>query len=148
MSKHAGGRPTKYEDEYAEQAYKLCLLGATDADLADFFAVNETRLTDGRSSRSFRSLKRGKARADANVAHSLYQRAIGYSHDDIDIRAVDKDIVETPITKHHPPDTNFKRLQHSLAVAALAANVRIWRLAALRAKDRIGGRSLSSMPRR
>ena len=34
-----GGRPTKYKDEYAEQAYKLCLLGATNEDLANFFEV-------------------------------------------------------------------------------------------------------------
>ena len=27
------GRPTKYKDEYVEQAYKLCLLGHTDEEL-------------------------------------------------------------------------------------------------------------------
>ena len=36
-----GGRPTLFKEEYLEQAYKLCLLGATDADLADFFGVDE-----------------------------------------------------------------------------------------------------------
>jgi hypothetical protein len=35
----AGGRPTKYKTEYAQQASKLCALGATDAQLADFFGV-------------------------------------------------------------------------------------------------------------
>ena len=30
-----GGRPTKYKEEYAEQAYKLCLLGATDKELSE-----------------------------------------------------------------------------------------------------------------
>lgn len=35
MSK--GGRPTKYKEEYTDQAYKLCLLGATDKEMADFF---------------------------------------------------------------------------------------------------------------
>jgi hypothetical protein len=33
------GRPTKYQPEFAEQAYKLCLLGATDPEMADFFEV-------------------------------------------------------------------------------------------------------------
>lgn len=33
------GRPTLYREEYAEQARKLCLLGTTDAELADFFNV-------------------------------------------------------------------------------------------------------------
>ena len=34
------GRPTKYKHEYAEQTYKLCLLGATDEEIANFFDVN------------------------------------------------------------------------------------------------------------
>ena len=28
-TKHAGGRPTKYQRDYPEKVYKLCLLGAT-----------------------------------------------------------------------------------------------------------------------
>ena len=35
------GRPSSFRPEFAEQAFKLCLLGATDADLADFFHVSE-----------------------------------------------------------------------------------------------------------
>ena len=31
------GAPTLYKQEYDKQAYKLCLLGATDKDLGDFF---------------------------------------------------------------------------------------------------------------
>ncbi|MFD0965280.1 hypothetical protein ACFQ02_00145 [Seminibacterium arietis] len=31
------GRPTKYKAEYAIQVEKLCLLGAIDKDIADFF---------------------------------------------------------------------------------------------------------------
>ena len=38
------GRPTKYKDEYCEQAYKLCLLGATDKEMADFFQVSLSTL--------------------------------------------------------------------------------------------------------
>ena len=34
------GRPTKYKEEYNEQAYKLCLLGHTDAEMAEFFEVD------------------------------------------------------------------------------------------------------------
>ncbi len=30
----------KYRPEYAEQTYKLCLLSATDQDIADFFKVS------------------------------------------------------------------------------------------------------------
>lgn len=37
-------RPTKYQEAYAEQARKLCLLGYTDAELADFFEVSESTI--------------------------------------------------------------------------------------------------------
>ena len=35
------GRPTDYDDAFPEQARKLCQLGATDMELADFFDVFE-----------------------------------------------------------------------------------------------------------
>jgi len=44
------------------------------------------------------------------VARSLYQRAIGYSHEDVDIRVVDKEIVKTKIVKHYPPDVTAASL--------------------------------------
>jgi len=36
-SQERTGRPPKYKSEFAAQAQKLCLLGATDKDLAEFF---------------------------------------------------------------------------------------------------------------
>lgn len=39
-------RPTKYQEAYAEQARKLCLLGYTDAELADFFEVSEATINN------------------------------------------------------------------------------------------------------
>lgn len=40
-----GGRPTEYKDIYAKQAEKLCVLGATDSDLANFFEVSTRTIT-------------------------------------------------------------------------------------------------------
>lgn len=101
------GRPSKYKSEYAEQARKLCLLGATDTDMADFFDVDEA--TINRWKLDFpefcESLKKGKMFADANVADRLYQRAMGYEAPDVDIRVIDGEIVETPTAKYYPPDT-------------------------------------------
>lgn len=34
------GRPPTYKPEYAKQAAKLCELGATDLDIAEFFGVS------------------------------------------------------------------------------------------------------------
>lgn len=101
------GRPTDYKHEYCEQAEKLCKLGATDKELADFFDIAESTLYLWKSEHLefSEALIAGKLLADANVAAALYQRAIGYSHPDTDIRAVAGEVVQTPITKHYPPDT-------------------------------------------
>lgn len=101
------GRPTMYQDEYSEQAYKLCLLGATDAEMADFFDVGEATINRWKISQpEFReSIKRGKAVADAAVAESLYLRARGYSHPDVHITNYQGDITVTDIVKYYPPDT-------------------------------------------
>lgn len=73
------GRPTKYKEEYNEQAYKLCLLGATDAKLADFFDIAESTLYEWKLEypEFSESLKKGKLIADATIAEGLYNRAKG-----------------------------------------------------------------------
>ncbi|WP_433705807.1 terminase [Paraburkholderia sacchari] len=103
----AGGRPTKYKTEYAQQAAKLCALGATDAQLADFFQVSISTITLWKVQHSefSASIKVPKAEADERVEQSLYRRALGYEHDEVDIRVVGGEIVETPIRKYYPPDT-------------------------------------------
>ncbi|EDN5076699.1 terminase [Salmonella enterica subsp. enterica] len=100
-------RPTKYQEAYAEQARKLCLLGYTDAELADFFEVSESTINKWKLDypKFSESIKKGKAVADSEVAAKLFHRATGYEHLEDDIRAVDGSIVITPTVKHYPPDT-------------------------------------------
>lgn len=73
------GRPTKYKPEYNDQAYKLCLLGHTDAELADFFEVSEATINNWKIDfpSFFESIKKGKEFADVDVVQSLYKRATG-----------------------------------------------------------------------
>lgn len=101
------GRPTAYKSEYAQQAYRLCLLGATDAELAEFFGVVESTigLWKLKQPEFSESLKRGKVEADAVVAESLFKRAIGYSHPDVHIAVNQGEVIQTEIVKHYPPDT-------------------------------------------
>lgn len=75
------GRPTSYKPEYAEQARKLCLLGATDVEMAGFFGVSEVTLNAWKQEHAdfLKSMQEGKVFADANVAESLYKRATGYT---------------------------------------------------------------------
>lgn len=73
------GRPTKYRPEFAEQARKLCLMGLTDAELADFFGLNEVTINRWKRTHPdfCKSILAGKILADADVADSLYQSAVG-----------------------------------------------------------------------
>ncbi|AMD43229.1 terminase [Acinetobacter phage BUCT629] len=100
------GRPTKYKEEYNEQAYKLCLLGHTDEELAQFFEIATSTLYEWKLNHPefAESIKKGKEIADGNVVASLYHRAIGYQAPDIDIKMYEGKIIETPYIKHYPPD--------------------------------------------
>lgn len=100
-------RPSKYKQEYADQAYKLCLLGATDKELADFFGTTEQSINawKGKYSEFFESIKRGKDDADAKIAQSLYHRAKGYKHEAVKILQHNGEVIQVPYTEHYPPDT-------------------------------------------
>ena len=73
-----GGRPTKYEPQFAEQATKLCLLGATNPELANFFGVAESTISKWLVDEPefSEAVKEGRQAADAKVAESLYQQAL------------------------------------------------------------------------
>ena len=102
------GAPTKYNEDYNEQALKLCLLGATDIELADFFDVEEKTINNWKKKHPefLQSIKEGKDQADSRVAESLYNRALGYSHADTKFATYEGQITDSKeYTKHYPPDT-------------------------------------------
>lgn len=100
-------RPSKYKEEYIEQAKKLCSLGATDIQIADFFEINVATLYRWKNEHSefCDALKVSKEIADNQVERSLFARANGYEHDEVDIRVISGEVVQTPIRKFYPPDT-------------------------------------------
>jgi hypothetical protein len=100
-------RPSKFKSEYTGQAEKLAKLGATDIEVADFFEVDVRTLYrwKGEHEAFCQALKVGKAEADDRVERSLFARANGYEHDEVDIRVVGGEIVQTGIRKYYPPDT-------------------------------------------
>ena len=103
----AAGQPTSYKKEYNEQARKLCLLGATDKVLADFFNVCERTINNWKEEHPefLQSLRAGKLIADANVSEALYNRACGYSHPEEKVFNFQGEIITKNTTKHYPPDT-------------------------------------------
>lgn len=101
------GRPTDYKPEYNKQVYKLCLLSATDKELADFFEVSEVTINAWKKKHPafLKSLKKGKVQADAEVAAKLFHRATGYEHPEDKIFCTDGRVTTVKTIKHYPPDT-------------------------------------------
>ena len=105
--KAAGGRPSKYRSEFAEQAKHLCKLGATTAQLADAFGVDSSTVERWMEKypEFCGTIKETKAEADNKVVQSLYSRAIGCSVPHDHITNYQGDITVTKTRKHFPPDT-------------------------------------------
>lgn len=112
MAKRKEGRPTKYDPAKNEWVEKLCKLGCTDGELAEFLEVNQDTIHEWKKVHPefSESIKRGKAYADANVADRLYQRAMGFEHDSEEIKVVGignnggSSVQRVPIRKIYPPD--------------------------------------------
>ncbi|OJV50527.1 MAG: hypothetical protein BGO31_14285 [Bacteroidetes bacterium 43-16] len=85
------GAPTKYKQEYAEMARKLCLLGKTDEELADFFGIAVSTLNLWKKSHPefMESIKKGKDVADVEIVESLHKRAKGYQYDETTFEKID-----------------------------------------------------------
>lgn len=102
----AMGRPTKYKPEYAEQAKKLCELGATDYELADFFKVDTVTIHRWRAAHEefCKSVIAGKELCDERVVRSLYNRAVGYTYESEKVFQFQGAIVRADTSEHVPPD--------------------------------------------
>lgn len=106
------GRPTEYDPSYPEVATKLCKLGAKDVELADFFGVSVTTITNWKTAHPefLAAVKTAKAEADTRVERSLYERATGYSYDAVKILTVSlgnnqgAEVQQVPYREHVPPD--------------------------------------------
>ena len=101
------GRKTKYKEEYAEQAKKLCALGATDKQLADFFEVTEQTINNWKNDYPvfFESLKEAKSELDNKVERALFERAMGYSHKEDKVFNNNGEAMTVETVKRYPPDT-------------------------------------------
>lgn len=103
----AAGRPSKFKPEFVDQARKLCELGATDEEVAEFFEVSARTVYRWQTEHEAfcQALKAGKVAADERVERSLYHRAVGYTFDAEKVFQFQGEVVRAPIREHVPPDT-------------------------------------------
>ena len=108
IRKNLGGRPeTQWNEGRPVQAYKLALLGLSEADMAEVMGVSHDTITLWkRTHEDFaRQLRRGKREADAEVAHSLYQRAKGFWIDTVEPMIWKGEVFQVAKRKYFPPDS-------------------------------------------
>jgi hypothetical protein len=100
------GRPSAYKSAFAEQAEKLCRLGATDADLAEFFKVSTQTISawSNRYPEFLHARKAGKDEAGDRIERSLYHRAVGYTFDSEKVFQFQGKVVRAKTREHIPPD--------------------------------------------
>ena len=107
-TKQPHGRPSMYLMEFDELVFKLCLLGCTDAELAETFGVAESTLNLWKKDYPAfsESLRRGKEHADGEVAYGMYRRAIGCTVPEAKVFFDSKrgKVVVHEMEKHYPPD--------------------------------------------
>lgn len=73
------GRPSKYNEEIADKAYSLALLGASDKEMAEILGVSESTFNLWKKTypEFSESLNEAKNMADSKVVRALYNQAIG-----------------------------------------------------------------------
>lgn len=71
------GRPTKYNPDELEHVTQLCMLGATDDELADFMGVHRDTIYEWKKKypEFTDAIKKGREYADIEVAKSLFSKA-------------------------------------------------------------------------
>lgn len=102
-------RKPKYREEYAEQAKKLCALGATNEDLAEFFGITRTSIDNWINDKPDfgEAVRAGRELPDDHTEASLYRRGQGVTTREMRTTfGGDGNVKEqVEITKEHPPDT-------------------------------------------
>lgn len=102
----ARGRKSKYGSIDLHQVKIAGELGLTDIEISKLLGVSEKTLNIYKKEHPefLQSLKEGKELADEVVVRSLFKRASGYSHPDVNISNYQGNVTITPILKHYPPD--------------------------------------------
>ena len=102
------GRGKIYQDDFPEQARKLCAqFGAIDTDLATFFGVKVRAIHRWKVKypEFAEACKVGKEPADDRVEESLFKRAVGFHEPTVKLFQYQGDVIEKKCLEYYPPDT-------------------------------------------
>jgi hypothetical protein len=101
------GPKPKYDPIFAGHARRLCMLGATMQELADYFGV--ARCTIATWSAQYpdfgQAVNEGRLTADSVLAERLYEKAKGYEVQTERLVQIDGEWKPVTYTRRMPPDT-------------------------------------------
>ena len=99
--------PVKWDERLIMMAFQFALLGATDKELAVAFDVGIDTISQWkRKHPTFKEgYAKGKVEADAKVAYSLYQNAMGYDYYEQQIVRTVGSYVLVEVRKHHAAES-------------------------------------------
>ncbi len=100
------GRPTKFKPEFVDQAEKLCALGATDAELADFFDVTMSTVSLWlvEYPAFSEAVTRTKDGFDKRMERAMAQRGLGYDYTAEKVFQHNGKIIRAKVREHIPAD--------------------------------------------
>lgn len=107
------GRPKSYKAAYHDKlVYRLAASGNGDTLIAEAIDISPSTFDQWKVKHKtlMCSLTEGKKAADDQVEASLYDRAIGFKHDDVHVSAYMGDVTMTPIKKIYPPEPGAIKL--------------------------------------
>ena len=98
----------KYDESMNEKAYKLALLGMTNAQMASFFDITESAFCSWlkKYPKFGWAVAKGRMQADAEVAFSLFKAATGYEYEDEQVVMVDKQPMKIKVKKTKAPSVS------------------------------------------
>lgn len=100
------GRPSKYKEEYSEQAEKLYRLGGKDTEVADFFKITEQTLHNWKAEHPefLESIRAGKEYWDGEaIEKSLVKQAMGYTVEEEKYEEGTSGVKKTVTKRYIPP---------------------------------------------
>ncbi len=100
------GAPTLYDPAFVDKARNMCRAGATYMELAQEFGVSKRTIINWTQKHPDfrRACKVGGAYADDNVERGLYERAVGYTYEAVEVYVVANKIKRVKVLRHVPPD--------------------------------------------
>lgn len=91
---------------------RLSGCGLSNKQIAEFLGIDPRRLTEWSNKYQVvrRALETSRIERDLAVVDALYKTAVGYEHEDDDIRVAGGEVVITPMVKHVQPSVRAQEI--------------------------------------